>query len=433
MAHLTISHVGPIKHISLELNRFNVFIGPQGCGKSTVAKIVSFCQWLEKDCLKHQMTSHVDSEFVSRNLIDYHNMDGYFFDDSKFKFTSEATEIVYANGSLNVSRRDRFCTDPISKNAYIPAERNLISVPGIFSTKMPDNYILDFIDTWLNVRDKYRNGNKVALLDLNQFYSYDEKNKRDVISSNSYDTEFQLSQVSSGLQSVTPLCVMIDYLTSWIYAHEEEKSADERKFLREAAAARLIASRQGPTNILDLPDANKTIRSSLDTLVMTMQKILENEESDNDVVEVKKLRQIVNTLASPSFSNIVVEEPELNLFPTTQIRLVYYLLSKIDHNRDRLVLTTHSPYVLYAFNNCMLAALASNEADLPADTITQISGIPAAACVNPLNVSVWELADGGIRNDGTIQDEKGLIRDNYFDRVMNNIMVDFRNLLNFLP
>jgi len=430
VAHLTISNVGPIKSISLELNRFNVFIGPQGCGKSTVAKIVSFCQWLEKDCLKHQMTSHIDSDFLHNNLLEYHNMEGYFSESSYFKFSSEATEIVCSNKNLSVTRRDKFCTAPISKNAYIPAERNVISVPGIFSTKMPDNYILDFIDTWLNVRDKYRNGEKVSLLDLNQFYSYDEKEKKDIVSSADNKFYFQLSQVSSGLQSVTPLCVMIDYLTSWIYVHEEEKSAEERRYLREAAAARFIADKQGLDDVLDVTRLNEGLRPSLDTLVKTMQSILDREEMAEEGDDIKKLRQIEHTLSSPSFSNIVIEEPELNLFPTTQIRLVYYLLSKINHSRDQLVLTTHSPYVLYAFNNCLLAAKTSENAEIPVDELT---GIPASAWVNPNNVSVWELENGMVRNNRTIQDKNGLIRDNYFDRIMNNIMVDFRNLLNFLP
>ena len=34
--------------------------------------------------------------------------------------------------------------------------------------------------------------------------------------------------------------------------------------------------------------------------------------------------------------------------------------------------------------------------------------------------------------NATIQDDKGLIRDNYFDRVMNNVMCDFKNMLGFI-
>ena len=77
----------------------------------------------------------------------------------------------------------------------------------------------------------------------------------------------------------------------------------------------------------------------------------------------------------------------------------------------------------------MLASLA---ADADVETVKSIVDISQSSWIEPDKVSVWELADGTIRNGTTIQDERGLIRDNYFDRIMKNVMVDFRNLLNFI-
>ena len=48
MNRLIIRNVGPVKSVDLRLNKVNMFIGPQGSGKSTIAKILSFCSWLEK-------------------------------------------------------------------------------------------------------------------------------------------------------------------------------------------------------------------------------------------------------------------------------------------------------------------------------------------------------------------------------------------------
>ena len=45
---LIINNIGPIKHVDIYLNKINVIIGPQSSGKSTIAKIISFCSWLEK-------------------------------------------------------------------------------------------------------------------------------------------------------------------------------------------------------------------------------------------------------------------------------------------------------------------------------------------------------------------------------------------------
>lgn len=57
-----------------------------------------------------------------------------------------------------------------------------------------------------------------------------------------------------------------------------------------------------------------------------------------------------------------------------------------------------------------------------------------ASWVDPSIVSVWELRDGQLKApdkevNQTIQDSDGLIRNNYFDRVMKSLMVDFKNIL----
>ena len=52
--------------------------------------------------------------------------------------------------------------------------------------------------------------------------------------------------------------------------------------------------------------------------------------------------------------------------------------------------------------------------------------------VNPKDVAVWELKDGELSSEidprnQTLQDVDGLIRENYFDRVMKLIMSEFTN------
>lgn len=146
MPRIIIEKIGPIKRpVDIDLKRINVFIGPQGSGKSTVAKLVSFCLWLEKDCVKRQLTSHVDKAFVDEQLVQYHNLTGYFSDESHFLFQGDAIDVEMKGKDITIKRKDAFAFLPDFKMAYIPAERSVVSVPGIFSTKMPDNYIRDYI------------------------------------------------------------------------------------------------------------------------------------------------------------------------------------------------------------------------------------------------------------------------------------------------
>ena len=59
-----------------------------------------------------------------------------------------------------------------------------------------------------------------------------------------------------------------------------------------------------------------------------------------------------------------------------------------------------------------------------------------AVVLDSKEVAVWEIENGMMRADiqsvnGTIQDKDGLIRANYFNRIMQRIMSDFNNMLNY--
>jgi len=57
-----------------------------------------------------------------------------------------------------------------------------------------------------------------------------------------------------------------------------------------------------------------------------------------------------------------------------------------------------------------------------------------SAC-DPTQVSVWQIKGGHLQgideNNDTIQDSKHLVRKNYFDGIMGDIMKDFNNMVNF--
>ena len=83
MARLVVKNIGPIKDVELDLKKVNVFMGPQGCGKSTLAKIISFCSWLEKDS---DATLKAEAKGLVPLLTKYHRMEGYFREDSVLSY-----------------------------------------------------------------------------------------------------------------------------------------------------------------------------------------------------------------------------------------------------------------------------------------------------------------------------------------------------------
>lgn len=144
MQRLIIHNVGPVKEADIRLKKVNVFIGPQSSGKSTIAKIISFCAWLEKN--KHEMVSpSIFAEPVIDKLISYHRLEGYFSEDSRIFYQGDNIAFAYNwkgtypvefqedhyNGShLTEKEVFFFRTDRLSnpKVMYIPSERNFVSV-----------------------------------------------------------------------------------------------------------------------------------------------------------------------------------------------------------------------------------------------------------------------------------------------------------------
>ena len=127
-----------------------------------------------------------------------------------------------------------------------------------------------------------------------------------------------------------------------------------------------------------------------------------------------------------NYSKVIIEEPELNLFPGTQQELVYYMLTELNASqRDhQLVLTTHSPYILFSLNNCMMGGLVKD--NIPEKE--RLSFVSQTAWIDPKKVSIYEIHDGSLQ---TIQDEDGIIEDNYLNKAYKENSAEYLSLLNY--
>ena len=150
------------------------------------------------------------------------------------------------------------------------------------------------------------------------------------------------------------------------------------------------------------------------------------EKEENVIKLFSNYKNTQQNLFVTHNSQLIIEEPEQNLFPDTQRDLIYYLLEKCsDHEHDhRLTLTTHSPYVLYAINNCIMAGIVwdkMREADKEKLKCK-------LSIINPKDISIYQLNEGEITS---IQQEDGLVGNNYFDTKMKELMDDFYIMLNY--
>lgn len=410
MARLIVKNIGSIKDVDIELKKVNVFMGPQSCGKSTLAKIISFCSWLEKQ--KFIGEGWEDFHPI-RTLKQYHKLTGpYFSDASSLLYVGD--NIVYSHNNEESWAKSLVPADILKgvsfysqkdiifagtrtiypKVMYIPAERNLVStVPNLTKYAEGNDSILDTIYNWY---DAVRNtvNRQTEILNLGVSFRWN-KNGIGMITLDD-GTELSLQQASSGLQSLVPLIVLVNWLSKGIYEVDKAISVEQR-----------------------------------DKLQQLLNEYFHASETEAKAEMKKQLDQIARGMAY-THTQFIVEEPEQNLFPDTQCDLLYYLLSALNHGKNhRAVITTHSPYILYALNNCLLANIV--RADVPEDEMKIFGCGSVKIAAN--DVAVWEIENGMMKTYGedalnhTIQDKDGLIRKNYFNNVMGKVMKEFQNLL----
>ncbi|SFJ76950.1 ATP-binding protein [Myroides guanonis] len=415
---IKIINVGAIKEVDLTLNKINIFMGEQSSGKSTIAKIISFCNWVEKDVSIRQSFNlySEDNLYFIEKLETFHKMKGYFNEKSEILYKSKTIELHYKTGNFNINWVDQFAYKR-NKISYIPSERSVAILPEIEKVELTNNYIKSFLFDWFDARKNYTIDSRIPILKEIEFY-YSDSNKESRIQSKDRTYDILLSNTSSGLQSMTPLIVMIDHLINNIYNDELITSYELDEAMKKTTQmliSNLILIPTYGKDFFDLKERNNKI-TEVD------EKINEN---DKDALKLfQHYKEVRTNLFKTHSTNLIIEEPEQNLFPETQKTLIYYLLESVIKTLEHsLTLTTHSPYVLYAINNCIMAYLVHDKlSDNEKQSLNCLSSM-----IDPKLISIYQIDNGYIN---CIQQEDGLIGENFFDDQMQKTMDEFYLMLN---
>ena len=406
MKHLHLENIGPISIVDIDLQRYNIFIGPQSSGKSTIAKMVSFCSWIEKRALttlSEDVFSN-EQEFIE-HVEEYHKMHDYFNSKSVLEYESPNIRIIYKDAKLTIKILDKI-TYKRKKILYIPSDRNLVAMPRLDRLIVETNTNLrSFIFDWFDARGFYDKSHRLNILDLNMEYYYDKDAKKvsqdRIIHTNGKTYDIALSDASSGLQSVTPLTLLLNYYSNQYFADYGKTTSYEKE--------------------QELKQLEKKINS------LEQEGILTDLLGPNNIVRSITRQNLYNNLTIPSSCNFIIEEPEQNLFPSTQAQLISYLLNicNAQEKQHSFTLTTHSPYILTQLNILLFAGLLQKRGK--ADQVSEY--VSDAIAPDELNVYA-------VQNDGTvvsiIDPETNMISQNYLDSVSEELSIKFQQLYRLL-
>lgn len=420
MAHIVIKNVGPIKKAELDLNKINVFMGPQSSGKSTIAKIISYCSWYEKNVI---LTSKLTKDFY-KELLEFHNLeDNYFSETSYIEYKSNNIHIIFPGKDVKkLEVKVSVSIDNVFKNEkieYIPAERNFVTIPGIGKYNESRNNVLSFLYDWFEAKREIIKEKTfiypIKSLNQNAYYYNQDEDSDNVIIENG--TEIKLRNASSGIMSVTPLVIAFDYMLHTVYLKKRIKSPFEVINIQSKIDNYDETTKE---RIKKLVDGIENLRSYLNKDLP-----LSFDEQDIDKMQ-NDLNKALGFDSDYNYSKVIIEEPELNLFPDTQKDLIYYMLSVLnqEEREHQLVLTTHSPYILFSLNNCMMGGLVKDK--IPEDKRNEFESFHS--WIDPKKVSIYEIHDGGLM---PIQDEDGIIEDNYLNKAYKENSAEYLSLLNY--
>ena len=409
MSRIKIKNFGPVREGRqtndgwIDIKKVTVFMGNQGSGKSTVAKLISTFMWIEKALVR----GDYDKKWFERknNLknqyLNYHRLENYLknsgVDKTVIEYEGDAFSIVYRNDSLVIKEvhNEEYLLPQIM---YVPAERNFITyVKTPRELKISSESLKEFLTEFDNAKNEIKG---LIHLPINNIdIEYDKLN--DTLNLEGEGYRVKLTEASSGFQSLVPLFLVSGYLANSVRRQSE---------------------------------TNKETMSSEE--MQRFKKGVEDIWNNNNLTDEQK--RVALSVLSAKFNKTafinIVEEPEQNLFPSSQWQMLQSLLKYNSMNKgNKLIMTTHSPYIINYLSIAIQGEYLESKIKKSSQRDKLLSNlynlIPQESLISADEVVVYQLdeKDGSIIKLETIE---GIPSDkNYLNQTLEESNLLFDSLL----
>jgi len=374
MDKLIVKNFGPLKEIDIDLNHLNIFIGENGSGKSVLAKLITV--------IFNAFTFSDEKDFLKA------------LDDFDINYISPETRINL------ISQDDVFIAIEGESVFFHDKMRYINKIFPSLGTVIED------LSTLLK---NFENQSETDIAGLNQLREDLKINQNKYnIFSNKFTSKYipaERNLVSLLNKSLSTLLIAEVPIPKYLlqFSSDFEKATDT---IRELDLLNVKYSGNGKHKIyygekdyLDLEHSSSGIQSAL-PMYITAKYFFEKEHT------------------------VIIEEPEQNLFPKAQKETVEFLVA--NRKKSQLFMMTHSPYILTALNNLILANDVKEKKGI--DAIKGI--IDEGLCVPFENVAAYSIENGVSRR--ILEDEERLIGVNIIDGISDEVSNVFDRLLSQL-
>lgn len=412
---LIVKNFGPITDATVDFKRVTVFIGPTGGGKSTLAKLMT----IYKDFNQTQSTTPVLSAYEEFNL------QSYFEPASSIRWeVSNLKKITteYLNGEI-IQRIGTTRHNPLSTQSL----QQVLSVQtGLDSLDKAMYHMRKVIQLTEQNEDASINGLRDSISNLEKVKS----RTRVSLAKDLGLTESELDLYTK-VYSHWPCYVPAERQTiialnkTWPRLLEEKVSLP--KVLLDFASNFIEAS--SDIEKMSIPFFSVEYHDSEErgsTILLPNGKAIPLDAVASGIQSVTPMLVLLEHLSrnTEQAQSFIIEEPELNLYPTAQRDLVYWLLEKCTQGDNDLTITTHSPYVLSALNLALYAGKVATLFPHQRQKVAKI--IPEKYWLKADEYSAYHVAGGGVKS---IFDSKtGLLSESQLDEVSGHFADVFDRL-----
>lgn len=203
---LKIENFGPIKHIDIEVSKYNILIGPQGAGKSTIAKVMCIIHFWSFRLIDTSNEIQIIKQI--EYLLKHYKIHNYFQENTFWFFEDNTMFFEYKNGKCSIEYK----TESSENDCYyIPAER--IALPMIseslfeltYGESSLPQYFLKFGKDFVVAR---KNQQTFNLSILGVEYAHENNTNKVTLSNNK---SLLLEETSSAIQSNLPLLIILQF------------------------------------------------------------------------------------------------------------------------------------------------------------------------------------------------------------------------------
>ncbi|GGA17950.1 hypothetical protein GCM10008018_72520 [Paenibacillus marchantiophytorum] len=419
MQKIIIKNFGPIRELEFNLNKFQIFFGPQASGKSTLSKSVYYFKSI-RDEIYEYIANHLQTDrdrVLSynniiyklntrfRSLFGFNYLQGNFF--MEFNYRDE-----YFLKLKRVNNRD------INFNFSKPFSSDL-------------NRIISLVNSYKEQLSKEKR-KRESLRSILGVHHRSFLNKIKYMLNDTFGDDREVLYIPAGRSLISTLSNKL-FLLFQISEHDRNVDSLIREFSEKIMDTRdyfdrdineLIYEKEGSTDDVDYKRKYFMFVEILRNILGGDYRFIEGKDrfyinqrnyiplnfaSSGQQESVWILYLMIYYYLENKDCFIVIEEPEAHLFPKAQRDMLMAISLFVNNKNNQCIITTHSPYLVSSMNNLLYSQHINKmygRSDLAIDQ---------EFWIDPQSVVALFLSKGSVEN--MMDDETMLLTSKYIDTV----------------